>query len=99
MGSQIFMNYAEAVKVMGHHADWLQIQSVRDAFGVFSQGLLSIEGELWQTHRRVVQRAFFPANLKITAKVANEVASAMMKRIRAIKPARAGDDFVTLDIK
>jgi cytochrome P450 len=75
----ILLNDAEALRTMGvKRSIFIAHELNRDAFGAFARGVIALEGPEWLRHRRAMNRAFLPDNLRIVAAAADDVARAWL---------------------
>eukprot|EP01116_Phalansterium_solitarium_P019436 TRINITY_DN5411_c0_g1_i2.p1 TRINITY_DN5411_c0_g1~~TRINITY_DN5411_c0_g1_i2.p1 ORF type:complete len:381 (-),score=94.66 TRINITY_DN5411_c0_g1_i2:198-1301(-) len=77
----VLSDAAEIRRLFNRPFDELEITpNFQKTFGDVSQGLLILTGDTWRHHRKLLQPAFSPANLKHTVAAANAVCDVLDER-------------------
>jgi cytochrome P450 len=84
-----------AVEVQSHYKTWLKPGDLYDIFDGFGPNVLSINGEDWQRHRRIVNPAFREQNNKLVWEESSRQARQMLR----VASERPGARRTMLDVR
>lgn len=85
----VLVNDLEVSKAINADRSFVQLSMIVDAFGAFSKGLATLDGDAWS--RRAITRGFYPESLRYASIVTDKVISGWLRDV--VRDARPSDSF------
>ena len=77
----VLVNDLEVSKAINADRLFVQLSMIVDAFGAFSKGLATLDGDVWSIHRRAITRGFYPENLRYACIATDRVLSGWLRDV------------------